>query len=219
MLPMPTPLTERQNEIYEFIRRFMRTERKPPTLQEIGDAVGIRSVSGVHKQVRALETKGYIERTPNEARGLSLVAQDDPFALDDDGVPDLPVISRTTSDAPDTLRDKPQGLLSVDPYLMRGVRDLDACLIARAGDDGMNAAGLYKGDLLVVEEVPERAIRNGTLVAVLMGETLLARRFELANERVHFRPADRNYTEHTFPPEDPGYHVVGEIVSVLRRVR
>lgn len=213
---MPEVLTERQNEAFEFMREYARVHRKPPTLTEIGAALGIRSTNAVTKIVRALEAKGYLVRTPNVARGLSLVTPDDPFAPDDGGAPVLPIVSRTSSAAPDALRRRPAGYLAVDPLLLgRGV-DPEACLIARAGDDGMNPDGVRKGDFVVVEET--EALRNGELAAFLVGEALHVRRYHLANGRLHLRPADRRYTEETFPPGDPACHVVGRVLAVLRKV-
>lgn len=213
---MKDRLTERQNEGYEFIRAFMREERKPPTLREIGDALGIRSTNGVSKLVRALEKKGYVEREAHAARGLRLAEEErDPFSMDT-GPPDLPVVSRTPSDRPGELRKRPSGYLSVDPYLLREASDPEACLVGRAGDDGMNGDGIRKGDFLVIEEGPARQLSNGDMAAFLVREELRARRFFYANGKLHLRPADRHYTEETFPPGDPGCHPIGRVLGLFR---
>lgn len=214
---MKDRLTERQNEGYEFIRSHMRTERKPPTLREIGEALGIRSTNGVSKLLDALEKKGYIEREPHAARGLRLVEEEqrDPLALDA-GPPDLPVVSRTPSDQPDELRRRPRSYLAVDPRLLQKASDPEACLIGRAGDDGMNSDGIRKGDFLVIEEQRANTLDNGDMVAFLVGEELRARRFFYANGKLHLRPADRHYTEETFPPGDPGCHPIGRVLGLFR---
>lgn len=210
-------LTERQNEAYEFIRSYLRKNRKPPTLQEIGDALGIRSTNGVYKLVTALEKKGYIEREAHAARGLRLIEEpDDPFSLDA-GMPDLPVISRTASHEPENLRRQPSGFLSIDPYFLRGARDAEFCVIGRAGDDGMNGDGVRKGDFLIIEELPLEELNNGELAAFLVGEEMQVRRFYYANGRLHLRPADRTYTEETYAPADPGCHLIGRVIALLRR--
>lgn len=214
---MKSRLTERQNQAYEFIRSYMRAHRKPPTLHEIGAALGIRSTNGVFKLVRALEKKGYVEREQHAARGLSLTDADDPFALDEPA-PTLLLVSRTPSDQPHLLRQRPSGYLTVDPYFLRGVRDEEACLLARAGDDGMNGDGIHKGDFVVVEELPWQELQNGEVAAFLVREELQIRRFHFANGRIHLRPADRSYTEETFSPVDPGCHVVGRVVALLRKM-
>ncbi len=215
---MKTRLTERQNQAYEFIRSYMRDYRKPPTLKEIGQALGIRSSNGVFKLLQALEKKGYVEREKHAARGVRLVNADhDPFALDE-GVLSLLVVSRTVSDQPETLRDRPTAYFTVDPYFLRTTDGVEACLIGRAGDDGMNGDGIRKGDFLIIEEMPWQQVRNGDIAAFLVREELQVRRFFLANGRLHLRPADRTYTEETFSPNDPGCHVIGRVVGMMRRL-
>lgn len=214
---MKQRLTQRQNEAYEFIRAYMRDHRKPPTLEEIGSALGIRSTNGVYKLLQALEKKGYIEREKHAARGLRLVDDepDDPFAMGS-GVPHLPVVSRTASDQPERLRQHPSTFLSVDDRLLRKARDPDDCIIGRAGDDGMNGDGIRKGDFLLIEEMDWGTLRNGDIAAVLVREELQARRFEYVNGRIHLRAADRHYTDETFPPEDPGFYVIGQVIGLIR---
>lgn len=209
-------LTQRQNEAYEFIRGFVDRHRKPPTMQEIGDALGISSTNGVFKLLQALEKKGWIEREKHAARGIRLVEEErDPFGMDG-GPPSLPVVSRTSSERPKELRARPKGTLSVDTRLLRDANDVDACLLGQAGDDGMNGAGIHKGDLLLIEEEDWADLNNGTLVAALVKEKLLPREFHFVNGRIHLRPADRHYTEETFPPEHPGCYVIGRLLGLLR---
>ncbi len=213
---MKSRLTERQNQVYEYIRAFMRKHRKPPTHKEICEALGMASTNGVHKLLVALETKGYVQRIPNAARGLTLTDAEDPYALDDE-LPSLPVISRTASDQPDRLRKSPRAYFTIDPYFLVK-RDPDACLVARAGDDGMNPDGVRKGDFVIVEERELDALKNGDLAVFLVREEVHVRRFHFVNGRLHLRPADRTYTEETYPPDDPGCYVVGKVVGVMRRL-
>lgn len=215
---MSDALTERQNEAYEFIRAYHRQHRKPPTYTEIAQALSIRSLNAVVKVLRALEAKGYLTRTPNVARGLTLSAPDDPYALDEEAAPQLPVVSRTSSATPETLRKRPAAYLAVDRSLLPRTTDPDTCLVGRAGDDGMNGDGIRKGDLVVVEECTPGALHPNELAAVLVGEAFLVRRVHLLNGRLHLRVADRRYTEETYPPGDPKCHLVGRVTAVLRRV-
>ena len=215
---MSDVLTERQNEAYEFIRGYHRQYRKPPTYTEIGGALGIRSLNAVVKVLRALEAKGYLTRIPNVARGLTLSAPDDPYALDEDGAPQLPVVSRTSSATPETLRKRPSGYLAVDRSFLPRTAEPEHCLVGRAGDDGMNPDGVRKGDLVVVHECEARELKPGELAAFLVGEAFLVRRFELANGRLHLRVANARYTEETFAPGDPKCHVVGRVTAVMRKL-
>ncbi len=211
---MPTPLTERQNEALEFVREHIREQRKPPTFAEIGRALGIRSTNAVSKLVRALVDKGHLAHTPHVAHGISL-ADTDPLAAGNSAAPLLLVLGRVSSAAPDRLRVRPSAYLTIDPLLL-GRADPDACLVARAGDDGMNSDGVRKGDFVVVEETD--AVKSGEMALFLVGESLVVRRHHLANERLHLRPADRRYTEETYVPGDPRCHVVGRVLAVVRKV-
>ncbi|PSQ99066.1 MAG: LexA family transcriptional regulator [Bacteroidetes bacterium QS_9_68_14] len=213
---MKDRLTERQNEGYEFIRSHMRRERRPPTLREIGEALGIRSTNGVSKLLDVLEEKGYVEREPHAARGLRLVEEERAPLASGGGAPDLPLVSRTPSDQPDELRRRPRSYLAVDPRFLRKADDPRACLLARAGDDGMSSDGIRKGDLLVVEEQRANALDNGDMAAFLVGEELRARRFYYANGTMHLRSADSHYTEETYPPGAAGCHPVGRVLGLFR---
>lgn len=216
---MRQQLTERQNEAYEFISEYLRTNRKPPTLEEIGSALGIRSTNGVFKLLNVLEIKGYIEREANTARGIHLVDAADSFAIDADDVPRLPVVSRTSSAMPDQLRHRPQAFFSMDPYFFRGVSSPEeTCVIGRSGDDGMTRDGIRKGDLLVIEEMPWRDVRNDECVAALLGDSLVARRFSFHNGRLHLSPADRTYSEETYGPDEPSCYIVGRVIALVRRM-
>ncbi len=212
-------LTKRQNDVYEHIRAYVREQGKPPTLHNIGDALGIRSTNGVSKHLHALEQKGYIRRLPNEARGIELLdAGADPFAFDSD-VPSLPLVSRTDSAAPDTLRRRPKGFLYADPLLLDRA-DEEACLIGRAGDDGMSDLGIFKGDYLVIEERRWRRLDHeaGIVVAALTGDLLVARRFTYVNGKIHLDAANRSYPKATYAPRDESCHVIGPILSVMRKL-
>jgi repressor LexA len=214
---MSDRLTQRQNEAYEVIRAYVREHRTAPTLKEIGEAMGIRSSNGVYKLLVALEQKGYIEREKHTARGIRLVEEEsDPFALDA-GLPSLPVVSRTDSAAPHTLWQRPGGYLTLDPRVVHKARDPDACLLGRAGDDGMTGAGIQKGDLLVIEERPWRDVPTGALVGALVGTTLQARTFTLEDDgRWTLRPADRTYAPATFAPDTDACYLIGPVLGVLR---
>ncbi len=79
----------------------------------------------------------------------------------------------------------------------------------------MSSDGIQKGDFLIIEETQD--LSNGTIVACLVGEELHARRYHFANNRIHLRPANRTYTEETFAPRDPNCHVIGRVISLMRR--
>jgi repressor LexA len=213
----PARLTERQNQVYEHVRVYFREHSKPPTLKELGDALSIRSTNGVSKHLRALEQKGYIRRLPNEARGIVLIdGAADAFAFDAE-VPSLPLVSRTDSAHPDRLRRRPRGFLYADPLFLDD-GDEDDCLFARAGDDGMSGAGIFKGDYLVVEEQRWQRLDDGAVVAALVGDRLIVRAFAFSNGKLTLRPDNKSYSTESYGPRDAGCHVIGPVPSVMRKL-
>ena len=210
------PLTQRQNRAYDFIEDYLDRNNRPPTLQEIGDALDIASTNGVYKLLRKLEKKGWIEREKHKARSIQLTDQEqDPFGVGG-GPPNLPIVSRTRSEQSEQLRDNPADTLSVDYKLLRNARDPEDCLLGRAGDDGMNEVGIQKGDLLLIEEMNWDDLANGILVAALLQDQLLPREYEFANRKIHLRPAAPHYAEETFSPTDSDYYVIGRVLGLIR---
>lgn len=213
---MSAQLTERQNQIYEFIRSHVQSEGIPPTVSEIRDHLGLVSTNGVHKHLGALEKKGVLVRTPNVSRGLRLLAKDpDAFSFDE-GTPSLPLIPKMNAAQPGLLRRGKQHL-QVDLRFMPRL-DPDDCLAGRAGDDGMADRGILKGDFLVIEEAGSRPIPEGTLVAVLLGDLLAARIVGYAGERITLAPEATRYKTKSFIVGSPAYFVVGPILAVMRKL-
>ena len=212
---MRTPLTERQNDVFEFIRRCIRDRRMPPTIQEIGAELGLRSPNAVVKLLKALERKGYIEREPRTARGLRIVDTQDPFSLDG-GPPTLPLVGRISSSDPASVRMRPVAYFSVDPFFLRPGSS-DRSLIGRSADDGMMQEGIRKGDFVVVEQSAWNRLPQGQLAACLVGEELRVRRLYRERQTLRLRASNRTYSEEVFSVRDTGCFVVGPVVSLLRR--
>jgi len=209
-------LTERQNQVYEFLRSYIRDHQKPPTMAEIGNALSIRSTNAVFKFVVALEKKGYLTRTPRVSRGIALTQAGDQLSFTRPP-PLLPIIRAARSDQPEQLRHHPTGALHVDARLL-GPTDADVCLVTVAGDDGMSEQGIRMGDFLIVEETNQEQLFSGELVAVVIGERIMARSFDFSRNRLHLQPSARGYAAESFPPDSPGCHIIGRVLGVMRKL-
>ena len=211
-------LTERQNQVFEFIRAHVRDAGRPPTIAEIGGQLGLRSTNGVHKLLVALEAKGYIERVRHEARGITLLDDDAPVFAFDDGPPSVFMPRAVTSAVAERPLARGRVQILVEPRILaRGVV-LDDCLAVIVGDDGMNADGIRKGDVVVVEEAAWTDIPNATPVVVLFDDRVVVRRFDAANGRLHFRAPDKTYRDEIFDPADDRCYVVGPVRALMRKV-
>lgn len=222
---MSETLTERQTQILEFIRDFLRQHQRPPTLREIGRALAIRSTNGVRKQLIALEDKGYITRSPGQSRGIEVVrsAAGERHAFDTERSPGasletIPLLSEHAhSRHPNRLLDASPTTFGIDPSLLAKVAP-ESLLLARVGDNGLEGGGVLYGDLVLVEQVPVRELDEGELVAALVGETLVVRRFFVEDGNIRLSAESSTVPDISFVPGSPDGHVLGRVRLIVRKV-
>src|ERR1700682_1769044 len=123
---MPEVLTQRQREILDYLRKMLREKAYPPTLREIGLAIGLSSSSTVQNHLNTLERKGYIHRDPSKSRAIELVDKDPPAAPRRDNIVSLPIIGQVAAGTPvlaegniEDRVDMASGLFGEDSYLLR----------------------------------------------------------------------------------------------------
>ncbi|GAB5519523.1 MAG: transcriptional repressor LexA [Rhodothermales bacterium] len=214
---MPDTLTPRQDAAFEYIKSYIGSHQRPPTYAEIKANIGLNSTNGLMKIIKALETKGYIERQKHAARSIKLcITEDNPFGQQH-RLPQLPLLGAMSSAQGQLWRQFVRQNIAVDPYLLRGVYQAEEkCLIVVAGDDGLSKDHIRKGDLVLVEETPAHALRNDTLVAAVVGDRVQIRRFSLQNNLVHLHPNNRYYTMATYPKTSPECFVLGRAFALFR---
>ncbi|MHC1481358.1 transcriptional repressor LexA [Frateuria aurantia] len=157
---MTLRLTHRQSHVLTFIRQRLEDEGQPPTLEEIGKALGIAQVSAVLKHVRALEAKGRLLIEPNRARGIRLVREPDPMDAD---TMELPLIGRIAAGEPIYSDARVERMVRVSRWLFRLAPDY----MVRVIGDSMRDEGILDGDLVGVHATP--VARHGQVVAARLG--------------------------------------------------
>ncbi|MEM1271311.1 MAG: S24 family peptidase [Bacteroidota bacterium] len=216
-MPRPEALTERQEQILEFLSGYIETHGIPPTLKTIAAANGYRSVTGVVKVLKALQQKGHIERTENQARSIRLTSSISQRPRGRRRSVRLSVIEPPPAEYSDELRNESLGTIDFD--LGRFLKyEKKNCIVAEAGDSGMERAGILRGDWLVIEEKAQMMIRPGDVVAVLTSEKLIARIFEPRGAQIALLPDAGRFKEQTYHKDDLGYYLVGPVVAVIRRL-
>src|SRR3972149_7673996 len=136
------PLTDRQREIYEFIREAVRGESRPPTMREIGEHFSISSTNGVREALEVLEKKGYIRRAPFVSRGIELV---EAVSLP---VEAIPIVGRVAAGLPLLAVENIDGHIAVDQsFLPSG-----EVFSLRVTGESMRDEGIKDGDLVLVRK-------------------------------------------------------------------
>jgi repressor LexA len=211
-------LSERQRGMIDFIRRFTQDKGYPPTIRQIGEAVGISSTSVVNYNLNKLEKDGHLTRDLKVSRGVRLVEApgNRPARLGD--LVTVPLAGFIFASQPVLVGDTPQTASDEAIEITRDlVKDSADLFALRVKGDSMIDAMVNDGDIVVMKKV-DRA-RNGEMVAVWLNdrnETTL-KHFYLENGRVRLQPA--NPTMQPIVIDDPAtVQVQGKVVLILRQL-
>jgi repressor LexA len=185
MCAMTLQLTSRQSNILAFIRERLEQGGEVPTLEEIGQAMGIPSVSAVLKHVRSLEAKGRLVIEPNRSRGIRLVQETDPLAAD---TLELPLIGRIAAGEPIFSDARVERSLRVSRWLFR----LQPDYLVRVIGDSMRDEGILDGDLVAVHATP--VARHGQVVAArVAGDRFTIKRLYWQGDVIRLLPNSPGY--------------------------
>ena len=206
-------LTGRQQEIWKFLTEYVDEHGYPPTVREIGEAVGLASPSTVHAHLANLERAGLIKRDPTKPRALELRRDPKPSAQPQqaDDVHRLPLVGEIAAGGPLLADQNVEDYLAVPEPLARGGEEF----LLRVKGDSMIDAGILDGDIVVVRR--EQTARDGEIVVALAGDEEWAdeatvKRFFRENGRIRLQPENDAlepiYAEHV--------QVLGIVTGVFR---
>jgi repressor LexA len=209
-------LTKRQQEIFDFIKRYSAKNGYPPTVRDIGKAVGLASSSTVHAHLANLERAGLLRRDPTKPRALELIGREkreaEPVVAIGDA-PDisrLPLIGEIAAGGPLLAEQNIEGYLPM-PASAKGD------FLLRVKGESMIEAGILDGDLVVVQRTQDA--RNGEIVVALVGDDEAA---DEATVKTFYRESDRIRLQPENSTMEPiyGMHVqiLGRVVGVFREL-
>jgi repressor LexA len=207
-------LTGRQQEIWTFLTQYVDEHGYPPTVREIGEAVGLASPSTVHAHLANLERAGLIKRDPTKPRALELRRDPKPEptrAAAGDDVHRLPLVGEIAAGGPLLAEQNIEDYLAVPEPLARGGEEF----LLRVKGDSMVNAGILDGDIVVVRR--QQTARDGQIVVALAGldeaaDEATVKRFFRENGRVRLQPEndalEAIYADHV--------QVLGVVTGVFR---
>ncbi|MGH3567655.1 MAG: transcriptional repressor LexA [Pseudonocardia sp.] len=223
----PASLTPRQRRVLEVIRDWVQRFGYPPSVREIGDAVGLTSTSSVHHQLRTLERKGYLRRDPNRTRAVDVRGPDEPAAVDESApsreaiededtgsgeenpVPTfVPLLGDIAAGGPILAE---QAVQAVFP-LPREIVGAGTLFLLNVRGDSMIGAAIIDGDWVVVRQQP--VAENGEIVAAMIDGEATVKTFKRRDGHIWLQPANPAYE----PILGDDATVLGRVVAVLRRL-
>ena len=205
-------LTGRQQEIWDFLVEYVEDHGYPPTVREIGDAVGLASPSTVHAHLANLERAGLLKRDPTKPRALELTGARKGGA--DGTVREtraLPLVGEIAAGGPLLAEENIEDYVPVPEPLSRGGQEF----LLRVKGDSMVNAGILDGDIVVVSR--QQTAQNGDIVVALAGDDegadeATVKRFFRENGRVRLQPENDAlepiYASHV--------QILGKVVGVFR---
>lgn len=199
-------ISERQRQILDFIKSEVESKGYPPSVREIGDAVGLQSSSTVHGHLRKLEELEYIRRDPSKPRAIELLGGDSPRVRSIS----VPVVGRVTAGAPIL------AVENIEEYypIPQDFVEHEDVFILRVKGESMIEAGILDGDYVLVES--QKTARNGEIVVALVGnEEATVKRF--FHEGTHVRLQPENSTMEPILVDD--VLILGKVIGVFRRIR
>ena len=200
---MDLDLTKRQKEIFDFIRRYASKHGYPPTVREIGKAVGLGSPSTVHAHLANLEKIGLLRRDPTKPRAIELLVERAKRAVRGNG---LPLVGEVAAGEPVVAEER------VDEYidLPAQVGGEEGDFILRVKGDSMKGAGILAGDYVVVRAGEEAS--DGEIVVALVEDDATVKRFFRENGSIRLQPENSAYK----PIRSPDIRVLGTVVGMFR---
>jgi repressor LexA len=203
-------LTKRQQEIFDFIRKYSAKYGYPPTVRDIGKAVGLASSSTVHAHLANLEKIGLLRRDPSKPRAIELLDRAVGNAVDSVRSivrpDDLPLVGSVAAGQPVLAEENIEEYVSVPEAAGGG----DGEYLLRIRGDSMKNAGILEGDLVVVR--PQDTAREGEIVVALLGEEATVKRFFREADHIRLQPENETME----PIRSREVKVLGRVVGLLR---
>jgi repressor LexA len=205
-------LTERQRQVLEFIDEEVRRRGYPPSVREIGEAVGLSSPSTVHAHLAALQDKGYLRRDPTKPRALEIALEPTTgAAVERRPARHIPLVGDVAAGTGVLAAEQVEELLPL-PEDFTGEGEL---FMLRVRGDSMIDAGIFAGDYVVVRVQPD-ADAGDTVVAGIPGEEATVKTLLRKRGKIVLRPANATMEDLVFEPRD--VRIYGKVVTLLRRL-
>ena len=211
------PLTKRQSQILEYIDSAIRDKGYPPTVREIGQAVGLNSPSTVHNHLNTLQDKGYLRRDPTKNRAIEVHWDAGSGAvIDRRPVTQVPLVGDVAAGSGVLAAQNVEEVMPL-PSDLTGEGDL---FMLRVRGDSMIEAGIFDGDFVVARK-QETADPGEIVVAGISGEEATVKTFNREGSCIVLEPANATMSPMRFEtnanPEEQ-VHIFGKIVTVLRKI-
>ncbi len=199
-----SPLTERQQQVYDFLVAYLAANGYPPTLQEIAKHLHVSGNLGVLRHLKALEREGLITRNPGSSRSIALVGRVEAGSVS------LPLVGTVRAGLPQLAMEEIEAHVAVDSSL---VKSKDSFLL-RVKGDSMIEAHIVEGDMAVVR--PQTTAENGEIVVALIDGEATLKRFFHAGDHIRLQPENTRLQPIIVAVDTQDVTIVGKVTGLCR---
>jgi repressor LexA len=200
-------LTKRQQEIFDFIKRYSSSHGYPPTVRDIGKAIGLTSSSTVHAHLANLEKLGLLRRDPTRPRAIEVLV-DKAKKVVGNGDSGLPLVGSVAAGQPVLAEENIEDYVEIPPIAGGDAGEF----LLRVRGDSMKDAGILEGDHVVVHR--QETADDGEIVVAQIADEATVKRFFREPDHVRLQPENEVYE----PIISRDVEILGKVVGVMRRV-
>lgn len=206
-------LTSRQEEILEYIKKYSKENRMPPTVRGIGNHFSISSTNGVRSILAALIKKGYINRSPRLSRGIEILDNDKNEAGEVvNNTIEIPIVGNVAAGTPILAVQNLEGTVTIDRDFLASRSDVFAL---RVRGDSMINAGIFDGDLVFARQ--QKTAERGEIIVAQVDDGATVKYYHPIADHVELRPANPKYNP-IIVKNDKDFSIAGRVIGVMRKV-
>ena len=202
-------LTKRQNETLTFIKEYIVNHGYPPTVREIGEALGVSSPATIHAHLSNLANKGFIKKEETKNRAIELLVENE-YEKKDDNIIDVPLLGKITAGNPIEAIETPNEFFSLPAYLVPNNHEVFTLLV---DGDSMINAGIFDGDIVIVERC--QTAHNGERVVAMTDENeVTLKTFYKENNYIRLQPENDTMEPFIFD----NITILGKAIGLYRKL-
>ncbi len=200
-------LTSKQNMVLDYLKQSIAKNGYPPTVREIGEALGLSSPATIHAHLNTLESKGYIRKRNSKNRAIELLVDNE---YEDDGTINVPLLGKVTAGSPIEAIEMPDEYFTLPSYLIPTHKEV---FTLRVSGESMINAGIHDGDIVIVQR--QQVANNGDIVVAMTEDNEVTLK-TFYKENGYFRLQPENDTM------DPiiltSVYIVGKAIGLYRKM-
>jgi repressor LexA len=201
-------LTSTQERVYQFIIEWKKDRGFPPTVREIAEGLGFKSLNNVRQHLRLIEKKGFLRISGGKARGIDVTMKFGKVTSDN-GI-EVPLIGRVAAGTPIVAEENIEGTVTLDRSLFKG----DGLFTLKVRGESMQDIGVFDGDIAVVKQ-QQNAANGEVVVAIVDGEATLKRFFK-KSDKIVLHAENPNFSD-IVVTSPKNVFIAGRLVGVIRK--